>query len=77
MQACYARQRLGMFYNLLLYFQDERTFSEEEEERLAPTLGLDGADLELVIQTLEFFLQQVYCVDLNFILLQLFYYFIL
>ena len=39
--------------------QDERTFTEDEEEKLQASLGLDGADLELVLQTLEFFLQQV------------------
>lgn len=45
-----------MCFDLL---QDERTFSEEEEEKLQTTLGMDGADIELLIQTLEFFLQQV------------------
>lgn len=39
-------------------FQDERTFSEDEEEKLQATLGIAGPELELVLQTLEFFLQQ-------------------
>ena len=40
-------------------WQEERTFSEEEEEKLQGALGVAGADLELIIETLEFFLQQV------------------
>ncbi|XP_052216689.1 COMM domain-containing protein 10-like isoform X2 [Dreissena polymorpha] len=41
-----------------LHLKDERTFSEEEEEKLQQTLGIDGPELELVLQTLEFLLQQ-------------------
>lgn len=41
-----------------LHLKDERTFSEDEEEKLQASLGLTGPDLELVIQSLEFFLQQ-------------------
>ncbi|XP_052784943.1 COMM domain-containing protein 10-like [Mya arenaria] len=41
-----------------LHMKDERTFSEEEEERLQSTLSLEVTDLELLLQTLEFFLQQ-------------------
>lgn len=42
-----------------LHLIDERTFSEEEEEKLQGSLELAGPDLELVLQSLEFFLQQV------------------
>ncbi|WAR28461.1 COMDA-like protein [Mya arenaria] len=42
-----------------LHMKDERTFSEEEEERLQSTLSLEVTDLELLLQTLEFFLQQL------------------
>ncbi|XP_063433284.1 COMM domain-containing protein 10-like [Mytilus trossulus] len=41
-----------------LHLKDERTFSEEEEEKLQGSLELTGPDLELVLQSLEFFLQQ-------------------
>ena len=39
--------------------QEERTFSDEEEEKLQTALGVAGSDLELIIETLEFVLQQV------------------
>lgn len=42
-----------------MWFQDERTFSEEEEEKLQSTFELSAPDLELVLETLEFILQQV------------------
>ncbi|XP_071166458.1 COMM domain-containing protein 10-like [Mytilus edulis] len=41
-----------------LHLKDERTFSEEEEEKLQGSLELAGPELELVLQSLEFFLQQ-------------------
>ncbi|KAL8562624.1 hypothetical protein ACOMHN_011196 [Nucella lapillus] len=41
-----------------LHIKEERTFSEGEEEKLQGALGVAGADLELIIETLEFFLQQ-------------------
>ena len=41
-----------------LHLKDERTFSEEEEEKLQTAFGLSGEDLELVIETSEFFLHQ-------------------
>ncbi|XP_052100412.1 COMM domain-containing protein 10-like [Mytilus californianus] len=41
-----------------LHLKDERTFSEDEEEKLQGSLELTGPDLELVLQSLEFFLQQ-------------------
>ncbi|KAL5005499.1 hypothetical protein ScPMuIL_018955 [Solemya velum] len=41
-----------------LHLKDERTFSEEEEEKLQTAFNLSAGDLELVVQTLEFFLQQ-------------------
>ena len=39
--------------------QEERTFSDEEEEKLQTALGVAGSDLELIIETLEFVLHQV------------------
>ena len=50
--------QISLFKNVY-YYQDERTFSEDEEEKLQTSLGLPGPDLELVLQSLEFFLQQV------------------
>ena len=41
-----------------LHFKDERTFSEEEEEKLQSAFNLSGQELELVIETSEFFLHQ-------------------
>ncbi|XP_048735076.1 COMM domain-containing protein 10-like isoform X2 [Ostrea edulis] len=41
-----------------LHLKDERTFSEEEEEKLQSSLSLSDSDLELVIHTLEFILHQ-------------------
>ncbi|PVD19722.1 hypothetical protein C0Q70_20213 [Pomacea canaliculata] len=38
--------------------QKERAFSEEEEDKLQSALGVTADDLELIIQTLEFILQQ-------------------
>lgn len=39
--------------------QDERTFSEEEEEKLQAVLQLQLPDLQLVVEACEFFLHQV------------------
>lgn len=39
--------------------QEERTFSDEEEEKLQGAFGISSKDLDLVLQTLEFILQQV------------------
>lgn len=41
-----------------LHLKDERTFSEEEEEKLQSSLSLTDGNLELVIHTLEFILHQ-------------------
>ncbi|XP_074663135.1 COMM domain-containing protein 10-like [Tubulanus polymorphus] len=41
-----------------LHEREERSFSEEEEEKLESALGLTSQELELVLTTLEFFLQQ-------------------
>lgn len=41
-----------------IHLKDERTFSEEEETKLQGVLELPPPDLELIIQTLEFFLHQ-------------------
>ncbi|GAB1599662.1 COMM domain-containing protein 10-like [Argonauta hians] len=38
--------------------KDERSFREDEEAKLQQTLDLGAADLELMVQSLEFFLQQ-------------------
>ncbi|KAJ8304126.1 hypothetical protein KUTeg_017709 [Tegillarca granosa] len=49
-----------------IHLKDERTFSEEEETKLQGVLELPPPDLELIIQTLEFFLHQVrnvYCMS--------------
>lgn len=54
--------------------QKERAFSEEEEDKLQSALGVTADDLELIIQTLEFILQQVSCLCLDLpILFQLSY----
>jgi len=39
--------------------QDERAFSAEEEEKLQAALQLEAKDLELVLDTTSFILQQV------------------
>ena len=39
--------------------QDERAFTEEEEEKLQHTFGLNHEQLDRVITTCEFFFQQV------------------
>ncbi|BFY97107.1 hypothetical protein BsWGS_00147 [Bradybaena similaris] len=41
-----------------LHIKEERTFSEEEEEKLQGAFHMSSSDLELVLQTLEFILQQ-------------------
>lgn len=41
-----------------LHLKDERTFSKDEEDKLQATLGISAQDLELLLQTLEFFIQQ-------------------
>ncbi|XP_013414424.1 COMM domain-containing protein 10 [Lingula anatina] len=41
-----------------LHLKDERAFSEEEEEKLQSAFGLEGEELDLVITTCEFILQQ-------------------
>ena len=45
-------------YSLRMRIQDERPFSPEEEEKLQGALGLEAKDLELVIETTTFILQQ-------------------
>lgn len=39
--------------------QEERTFSEEEEQKLQSALSLDKQDLSLVLDTTAFILEQV------------------
>ena len=39
--------------------QDERAFSVEEEQKLQVALDLDGKDLDLVLDTTAFILEQV------------------
>ncbi|KAK3799073.1 hypothetical protein RRG08_051355 [Elysia crispata] len=41
-----------------LHLKEERTFSEEEEEKLQTAFGFSSNDLDLVLETLEFILQQ-------------------
>ncbi|CAE1307685.1 COMMD10 [Acanthosepion pharaonis] len=41
-----------------IHLKDERSFTEEEEEKLQSTFNLPANDLELLLETLEFFLQQ-------------------
>ncbi|XP_059159992.1 COMM domain-containing protein 10-like [Physella acuta] len=41
-----------------LHLKEERTFSDEEEEKLQGAFGISSKDLDLVLQTLEFILQQ-------------------
>ncbi|CAH1252530.1 COMMD10 [Branchiostoma lanceolatum] len=41
-----------------LHLRDDRSFSEEEEEMLQQALGLQGADLQLVLETTAFVLEQ-------------------
>ncbi|KAH9492958.1 COMM domain-containing protein 10 [Bulinus truncatus] len=41
-----------------LHVKEERTFSEEEEEKLQNAFDISASDLELILQTLEFILQQ-------------------
>lgn len=41
-----------------LHLKEERTFSEEEEEKLQAAFDVTAADLDLVLETLEFILQQ-------------------
>ena len=44
--------------------QDERAFSAEEEEKLQAALQLEAKDLELVLDTTSFILQQVWYQEL-------------
>ena len=39
--------------------QDERSFTEDEEEKLETALGIEGRDLQLVLETTAFILEQV------------------
>lgn len=42
-----------------MFSQGERTFSEEEEEKLQTALSLDKQALNLVVETAAFILEQV------------------
>ncbi|CDQ60152.1 unnamed protein product [Oncorhynchus mykiss] len=42
-----------------LHLKEERTFSEEEEQKLQSALSLDKQDLSLVLDTTAFILEQV------------------
>lgn len=46
--------------------QGERTFSEEEEQKLQAALSLDKQALNLVLETSAFILEQVSCGHLTF-----------
>lgn len=41
-----------------LHLKEERTFSDEEEEKLQGTFEVSAQELELILETLEFILQQ-------------------
>ncbi|XP_062516902.1 COMM domain-containing protein 10-like [Corticium candelabrum] len=41
-----------------LHLRDERNFTEEEEAKLRAVFGLEAKDLELVLETVSFFLEQ-------------------
>ncbi|XP_071793859.1 COMM domain-containing protein 10-like [Asterias amurensis] len=41
-----------------LHLRDEHSFSEEEQEKLQVALGLEGNDLQLVLETTAFILEQ-------------------
>lgn len=45
--------------------QGERTFSEEEEQKLQAALSLDKQALNLVLETAAFILEQVSCAHLT------------
>ena len=40
-------------------YQNERSFTEEEEEKLQAVFEVESRDLKLVLETITFFLQQV------------------
>lgn len=44
---------------LFLFSQGERTFSEDEEQKLQAALSLDKQALNLVLETAAFILEQV------------------
>ena len=50
---------INLLYYFIVVFQDEMTFSEEEQEKLQGALQLNAQSLELVVETCEFFLHQV------------------
>ncbi|XP_072037978.1 COMM domain-containing protein 10-like [Amphiura filiformis] len=41
-----------------LHLRDERSFTEDEEEKLEGALGIEGRDLQLVLETTAFILEQ-------------------
>ena len=45
--------------NISHKLQDERAFSAEEEQKLQAALELEAKDLELVLDTIAFILEQV------------------
>lgn len=47
------------YFHPLSFAQGERTFSEEEEEKLQSALSLDKQALNLVVETSAFILEQV------------------
>ncbi len=48
----------GMCMSVWLWIQDERAFSTEEEGKLQGALRLEAKELELVLDTTTFILQQ-------------------
>lgn len=45
----------------IFVLQAESTFSEEEEEKLQIAFSLEKQDLHLVLETISFVLEQVFC----------------
>ncbi|XP_070542596.1 COMM domain-containing protein 10-like [Ptychodera flava] len=41
-----------------LHLRDERSFTEDEEEKLQTALGLESKDIQLVLETIAFILEQ-------------------
>lgn len=45
----------------IFVLQAESTFSEEEEEKLQIAFSLEKQDLHLILETISFILEQVFC----------------
>ena len=56
----YKEEHLNFLYRVKFrfYFQDERSFTEEEEEKLQVAFELNKDEIEAVLDTLSFILEQ-------------------